>query len=125
MNEILQLWDEISKMSPEEFVEWFDKLTPGEQEEFYRQIDLMQEAITELWNSYKTLSTQLLESFEAFTKVLNETMHPIIKNLIEVFNSFDCGHECHWVEPYGWVPEADCPIHDHYPVDETKQDGQD
>ena len=23
-----------------------------------------------------------------------------------------CGHECDWVYPYGWVPEAGCPVHD-------------
>lgn len=24
----------------------------------------------------------------------------------------NCGLACDWVEPYGFVPEADCPIHD-------------
>lgn len=24
----------------------------------------------------------------------------------------ECGFACAFVEPYGWVPEADCPIHD-------------
>ena len=24
----------------------------------------------------------------------------------------DCGNECHWKAPYGFVPEAGCPIHD-------------
>lgn len=24
----------------------------------------------------------------------------------------ECDHECAWVKPYGWVPEAGCPIHD-------------
>ena len=23
-----------------------------------------------------------------------------------------CDNACAWVEPYGWVPEAGCPIHD-------------
>ena len=23
-----------------------------------------------------------------------------------------CDFACHYVEPYGWVPEADCPVHD-------------
>ena len=23
-----------------------------------------------------------------------------------------CGYECDWVYPYGFVPEADCPVHD-------------
>lgn len=23
-----------------------------------------------------------------------------------------CGRECHWHPVYGWVPEADCPVHD-------------
>lgn len=24
----------------------------------------------------------------------------------------DCGNACDHVEPYGWVPEAGCPVHD-------------
>ena len=24
----------------------------------------------------------------------------------------NCGYECAWVHPYGWVPEAGCPEHD-------------
>ena len=24
----------------------------------------------------------------------------------------NCGYECAWVYPYGWVPEAGCPEHD-------------
>lgn len=24
----------------------------------------------------------------------------------------DCGYECEWVKPYGFVPEAGCPIHE-------------
>lgn len=23
-----------------------------------------------------------------------------------------CGFECEWVSPYGFVPEAGCPVHD-------------
>lgn len=26
----------------------------------------------------------------------------------------DCGCACGYVEPYGFVPEAECPIHDRY-----------
>jgi hypothetical protein len=24
----------------------------------------------------------------------------------------ECGAECAWVAPFGWVPEAGCPVHD-------------
>lgn len=24
----------------------------------------------------------------------------------------DCDYACDWIYPYGFVPEADCPIHD-------------
>lgn len=24
----------------------------------------------------------------------------------------ECGNECEWVAPFGWVPEAGCSIHD-------------
>jgi hypothetical protein len=33
----------------------------------------------------------------------------------------DCGHACDHVEPYGWVPEADCPVHDRWPFPWEKQ----
>lgn len=26
----------------------------------------------------------------------------------------DCGCVCGYIEPYGFVPEAECPIHDRY-----------
>ena len=26
--------------------------------------------------------------------------------------SHGCGHDCHFKEPYGFVPEAGCPLHD-------------
>ena len=29
----------------------------------------------------------------------------------------DCGLACGYVEPYGFVPEAECPIHDKYPME--------
>ncbi len=29
-----------------------------------------------------------------------------------LFDNTPCGHACDWVEPYGFVPEADCPEHD-------------
>ena len=25
---------------------------------------------------------------------------------------FACGYACDWVYPYGFVPEANCPVHD-------------
>lgn len=24
----------------------------------------------------------------------------------------DCGHACGWAQPFGWVPEDGCPVHD-------------
>lgn len=31
----------------------------------------------------------------------------------------ECWNGCDWVQPYGWVPEADCPIHDSSPKHEA------
>jgi len=31
----------------------------------------------------------------------------------------DCGYDCHTDERYGFVPEADCPVHDKPGVKET------
>jgi hypothetical protein len=30
-----------------------------------------------------------------------------------ILDSWDCESECHYQEPYGFVPEADCPVHDN------------
>jgi len=35
---------------------------------------------------------------------------------IETPGDASCGFDCHWQEPYGWVPEAGCPVHDKYPI---------
>lgn len=32
----------------------------------------------------------------------------------------DCGHICGYQEPYGFVPEADCPVHDTAETDEQE-----
>ena len=39
---------------------------------------------------------------------------PAAKRLVYHFlnRRINCGYECAWVYPYGWVPEADCPEHD-------------
>lgn len=31
----------------------------------------------------------------------------------------ECWNGCAFVQPYGWVPEADCPIHDSSPKHEA------
>jgi len=30
----------------------------------------------------------------------------------EIHTPTTCGHGCGWVYPYGFVPEAGCPVHD-------------
>ena len=39
---------------------------------------------------------------------------PAAKRLLYHFlnRRVNCGYECAWVYPYGWVPEAGCPEHD-------------
>ncbi len=32
--------------------------------------------------------------------------------LRERYTPTTCGYECHWVYPYGFVPEEGCPVHD-------------
>jgi len=36
-----------------------------------------------------------------------EQMTAMIKH-----DTSECGYECCYTEPYGWVPEAGCPVHD-------------
>lgn len=33
-------------------------------------------------------------------------------SVIRYYVTGDCGHGCGYMLPYGFVPEADCPIHD-------------
>ncbi len=41
--------------------------------------------------------------------------------LVNVANT-PCAHWCGWVEPYGFVPEADCPMHDAPSFKPTKEE---
>jgi len=40
------------------------------------------------------------------------------KSLIQYWLTGDCGNACGYTEPYGWVPEAGCPVHDRYEREE-------
>ena len=31
---------------------------------------------------------------------------------VKEFEALECGYECGYTEPYGFVPEGGCPIHD-------------
>lgn len=35
-----------------------------------------------------------------------------IRSRVQYRLTGDCGNVCGYEEPYGWVPEAECPIHD-------------
>lgn len=35
-----------------------------------------------------------------------------------------CGNACAYVEPYGWVPEAGCPLHDPDPFFDTEEEAR-
>lgn len=35
-----------------------------------------------------------------------------LKTIEDIIQNMNCGFECNFVEPYGFVPEAGCPIHD-------------
>lgn len=35
-----------------------------------------------------------------------------VRSRVQYWLTGDCGNECGFVEPYGFVPEADCPVHD-------------
>lgn len=32
-------------------------------------------------------------------------------------DNLKCDNACSWQQPYGWVPEDGCPVHDFYPKD--------
>lgn len=36
----------------------------------------------------------------------------IALTMIRYWLTGNCGNACGFILPYGWVPEADCPIHD-------------
>lgn len=35
-----------------------------------------------------------------------------INKIAEIIESIECGYDCDYEKPYGFVPEAGCPIHD-------------
>ncbi len=50
-------------------------------------------------------------------------MKQIIRSIIAgIWKAIPCGHICESVSPYGYVPEADCPIHDHRLLDKLTKD---
>ena len=40
-----------------------------------------------------------------------------VKSVIQYWATGDCGNACEVVEPYGFIPEADCPVHDREGID--------
>lgn len=35
-----------------------------------------------------------------------------VRTVVQYWLTGDCGNNCGWEEPYGWVAEAGCPVHD-------------
>ncbi len=63
------------------------------------------------WQRYKNYQNTLI----AINIVLNQKHSDApdaITKIAEIIGDVDCGFVCGFTEPYGFVPEADCPIHD-------------
>ena len=57
-----------------------------------------------------------------FVMLANRLMNPVKVSM--GCDCGKCGYNCAYVEPYGFVPECGCPVHDDdstvYPTDTTK-----
>jgi len=59
------------------------------------------------------LMSEIYADIEIFTDksdIVEECIDRLKK--LHKWETTDCGYECGYVEPYGFVPEADCPVHD-------------
>ena len=60
------------------------------------------------------MKTQVTDLLTGETRILTdaEIQHEEFMTATLQQSIGDCEFACCWVEPFGWVPEAGCPIHD-------------
>ena len=51
-------------------------------------------------------------NIRSFITLVKWSCHIGPLELLQFAKTGECGYACAWTEPYGFVPEADCPIHD-------------
>lgn len=60
------------------------------------------------WRRYKKYQ----EALALINNILRYDNQYQIDGISGIINNIDCGFECAYTKPYGFVPEASCPIHD-------------
>ena len=68
--------------------------------------------LTPMTEHFKTAEEAINAVRLARADLFNEMAAEIVRQHDFADDVSECGYACAWVEPYGWVPEADCPIHD-------------
>lgn len=66
------------------------------------------------WKRYKSYQATL-HGISLVIHNLSNELNPVemkLDSIREILDKCDCGFECEYVETYGFVPEAGCPIHD-------------
>ncbi len=64
------------------------------------------------WKRYKSYQETLSFVYAFLINLPEESDEDILENIkILIRRDVDCGFECDYTEPYEFVPEADCPIH--------------
>lgn len=73
-----------------------------------------EDAVVTHWTDGHTLHGGEVPSDEHLPSTRDRGLVPAAKRLLYHFlnRRVNCGYECAWVYPYGWVPEAGCPEHD-------------
>ncbi len=56
-----------------------------------------------------------LAGFRFRLKVIKGRLEMKMHQFVNRWLVRDCGHYCRWIHPFGFVPEAHCPIHDPDP----------
>ena len=77
-----------------------------------RNYGMAERLITISWRQVRQF--RLSHDYSHLPSTRDRGLVPAAKRLLYHFlnRRINCGYECAWVYPYGWVPEADCPEHD-------------
>lgn len=72
----------------------------------------LQERFMDLQKQGKAYSYDLINQKFLEISLGQRAYEKVMTRLRIIQDGIRCNHECAWVEPYGWVPECGCPVHD-------------
>lgn len=70
------------------------------------------------WSKFPKRYREYQDALIKINRILLSEQNTRLKQIEEVMTSLDCGYNCDFMDHYGFVPEAGCPIHDSYPEED-------